>query len=142
MLAYLTDGELADFWSALDEILEPGGFLLVSHSNELFDLFALNAGTADFFARHFDADVSELLPPHAAGARYNVRANPLTYASELAEHGLEEISRAYFNLHPKPPALLGEGDEGRVIDPDEIARVPMWKQQLQCSTLFSLSRRV
>ena len=143
VLAYLTDGELADFWAALGEILKPGGCLLVSHSNELFDLFALNAGTAGFFARHFDADVGDLLAQTgASSAGYNVRANPLTYAAELAEHGLDEVARAYFNFHPRPPALLGEGDEGRVLDPDEIARVPEWKQQLQCSTLFSLSRRV
>ena len=73
---------------------------------------------------------------------YNVRANPLTYAAELAGHGLEEIGRAYFNLHPEPPALLGEGDDGRILDPDAIARLPEPVQQRQCSTLFSLSRRV
>jgi 2-polyprenyl-3-methyl-5-hydroxy-6-metoxy-1,4-benzoquinol methylase len=142
VLAYLTDGELRDFWDALGEILAPGGILLVSHSNELFDLFALNTGTAGFFARNFDVDVNELLAAAGApSAGYNVRANPLTYREELAAHSFEEIGRAYFNFHPAPPALLGEGDAGRILDPDEIARVPEWKQQFQCSTLFSLARR-
>ena len=59
----------------------------------------------------------------------------------MGERGYEEIGRAYFNFHPLPPALLGEGDTGRIVDPDEIARVPEWKQQFQCSTLFSLARR-
>ena len=76
VLAYLTDAELDDFWSALDEILAPGGVLLVSHSNALFDLFALNAGTAHFFAEHFTdgAAVDDLLartgpPPATTSAR-------------------------------------------------------------------------
>jgi len=142
VLAYLTDGEMRDFWDALEEILVPGGYLLVSHSNELFDLFALNAGTAEFFARNFDADVRGLVAAEdGPRAAYNVRANPLTYGEVLAGHGFEEVARAYFNFHPLPPALLGEGDAGRVLDPAQIARVPEWKQQFQCSTLFSLSRR-
>jgi hypothetical protein len=82
-----------------------------------------------------------LAQPELGGAGYNVRANPLTYREELASHGFEEQARAYFNLHPLPPALLGEGDAGRIVDPDAIARVPEWKQQFQCSTLFALARR-
>ena len=118
--------------------------LLVSHSNELFDLFALNAGTAGFFAEHFTdgTPVGELLSAAAPGhPSYNVRANPLTYRDELAGHGLRQEAQAFFNFHPLPPALLGEGDAGRIVDPDEIARVPRWKQQFQCSTLFALARR-
>ena len=145
MLAYLTDArDGRRSGPALDEILVPGGVLLVSHSNELFDVFALNAGTARFFADALHrrrAAWTTLLPGAEPGATYNVRANPLTYADELAAHGLEELGRAYFNFHPLPPALLGEGDAGRIVDPDEIARVPEWKQQFQCSTLFSLSQR-
>ncbi len=143
VLAYLTDAEMEVFWGALGEILVPGGVLLVSHSNELFDVFALNAGTSAFFAAHFTGGepVDDLLPAAGTPATYNVRANPLTYAGELATHGLEELGRAYFNFHPLPPALLGEGDAGRIVDPDAIARVPEWKQQFQCSTLFSLSQR-
>jgi 2-polyprenyl-3-methyl-5-hydroxy-6-metoxy-1,4-benzoquinol methylase len=144
VLAYMTDDEMATFWSALEQRLRPGGVLLVSHSNELFDLFALNAGTDRFFAEHLTAgrSVGELLADTAGGhAAYNVRANPLTYGDELATHGLTLEAQAFFNLHPLPPALLGEGDEDRILDPDEIARVPLWKQQLQCSTMFALARR-
>jgi trans-aconitate methyltransferase len=144
VLAYMTDAEMATLWSALREQLRPGGVLLVSHSNELFDLFALNAGTAGFFAEHFTdgAPVGGLLSEAVAGhAGYNVRANPLTYGDELAGHGLRLEALAFFNFHPLPPALLGEGDAGRIVDPDEIERVPRWKQQFQCSTLFALARR-
>ena len=144
VLAYMTDAEMATLWSALEEQLQPGGVLLVSHSNALFDLFALNGGTERFFAEHFTGGlpVAELLVDAAGGhPGYNVRANPFTYGDELAAHGLTLEALAYFNFHPLPPALLGEGDAGRIVDPDEVERVPLWKQQFQCSTLFALARR-
>ncbi|MEA2177145.1 MAG: hypothetical protein QOG77_442 [Solirubrobacteraceae bacterium] len=142
-LAYLTADEMGAFWDAARTIVRPGGWLLVSHSNELFDVFALNDGTAAFYARHFDADVASLL---TAGAEerpsYNVRANPLSYPDELRREGFTETARAFFNFHPKPPALLGAyPDDGRIVDPDAIAAVEPWKQMLQCSTYFSLSQR-
>jgi SAM-dependent methyltransferase len=143
VLAYLTDDELAAFWEAARLIVGSGGWLVLSHSNELFDLFALNDGTVGFFARHFDADVSSLLgPERAERPTYNVRANPLSYAGELEREGFTEVRQAFFNLHPRPPALLGGyPDDGRVVDPDRIAAVAPWKQMLQCSTYFSLARR-
>jgi hypothetical protein len=141
VLAYLTDDEDQAWWKAARKIVNPGGWLLVWHSNELFDLFALNAGTAAFFACNFDVDASSLLHAEADNPSYNIRANPLTYPAILDGHGFEEVDRAFFNLHPAPPALLGEGAEGRVHDPDAIATVEPWRQMFQCSTYFSLSRR-
>lgn len=141
VLAYLTDDENAAWWDAARAIVKPRGWLLVSHSNELFDLFALNAGTASFFRRNFDVDPGDLLAAEADNPTYNVRANPLTYPSLLATQGFEEVDRAFFNLHPAPPALLGPGAEGRVHDPDAIAALEPWRQMFQCSTYFSLARR-
>jgi hypothetical protein len=140
VLAYLTDDEHEAFWEAARRI---AGWILVSHSNEMFDLFALNDGTTAFFARHFDADVSSLLADEPNDRpSYNVRANPMSYPDELRARGFEEVERAFFNLHPAPPALLGGyPDDGRITDPDAIARVEPWKQMLQCSTYFSLARR-
>jgi 2-polyprenyl-3-methyl-5-hydroxy-6-metoxy-1,4-benzoquinol methylase len=120
VLAYTTDVEMTQFWAALAEGLVPGGALLVSHSNELFD---------EFSPRRPD------LPS------YNVRAHPLTYHEVLAAHGLEQVAQAYFNFHPLPPAQLGEGDAGRIVDPDAIAAMPLEQQQRQSSTLFALARR-
>ena len=118
VLAYLTDEEMAQFWAGLEVGLAPGGVLLVSHSNSRFDEFSPR-GVPD----------------------YNVRADPDTYAGELAAHGLEQVAQAYFNFHPRPPAELGEGDTGRVFDPETIAAMPLEQQQRQCSTLFALARR-
>ena len=52
VLAYLDPDEEAEFYTQACRIVKNGGFLLVSHSNELFDLFALNSYTASFFIRH------------------------------------------------------------------------------------------
>jgi 2-polyprenyl-3-methyl-5-hydroxy-6-metoxy-1,4-benzoquinol methylase len=145
VLAYLTDDEHRDFWAGLRAILPPGGAVIVSHSNELFDLFALNGGTTSFFAEHLTDGVSvaglltagEPRPP-----QYNIRANPLTYGDVLAAEGFEQVAQAFFNFHPLPPALLGAGDEGRIVDPAAIRALPRLRQQLQCSTMFALARRV
>ena len=75
VLAYLTDGELATSGPA-SRHPRARRILLVSHSNSLFDLFALNGGTARFFADEFTdgTSVAELL---AAG---DPRARPTTCA--------------------------------------------------------------
>jgi 2-polyprenyl-3-methyl-5-hydroxy-6-metoxy-1,4-benzoquinol methylase len=144
VLAYLTEAEHEAFWDGARRIVGPGGWLLVSHSNELFDLFALNAGTDSFFQHHLTdgRSVAELLTQSGQdNPSYNVRANPLSYGDELSRRGFREVGRAFFNYHPLPPAMLGAGDAGRVLDPDAIAAIPTWKQMLQCSTYFSLALR-
>lgn len=140
VLAYLTDDEHEAFWDAARRIAR---WVLVSHSNELFDLYALNHGTVGFYDRHFDTDVTGLLTSGPSDLpAYNVRANPLSYPAELRARGFEEHARAFFNLHPKPPALVGSyPDDGRVTDPAVIAAVEPWKQMLQCSQYFSLAVR-
>lgn len=145
VLAYLTDEEHETFWARAREVLPVGGHVLASHSNELFDVFALNGGTERFFAEHLTdgESVGELLTEESqAGQTYNVRANPLSYDDELRGWSFEEVGRAFFNYHRLPPALLGDGfDDGRVVDPGQIAAIPEWKRMLQCSTYFSLARR-
>lgn len=143
VLAYLTDDESAEFWMGARRAVRPGGWLLVSHSNELFDLFALNSGTAAFFARHLTSgqDISALLTTaDQQNPSYNVRANPLTYAADMEAWGFTETAQAFFNFHPLPPSLLGPGDNGRLFDPDRIDVIERWKQMLQCSTYFSLAQ--
>lgn len=116
VLAYLTDEEHEAFWDAARQ----SRWVLVSHSNELFDLFAHDTPPPD----------------------YNIRVNPLRYASELEERGFIERDRAFFNFHPKRPFLLGPGDEGRVFDPNQIAALGVARKNLQCSTYFSLAEAI
>ncbi len=141
VLAYLTDDEEETFYAEAARTVRDGGLLLVSHSNELFDLFALNAGTARFFERNFlppGATVEPCLATREGGAPYNVRANPLTYSDHLAALGFEQIRSAFFNLHPLPPALLGEGDEGRISIPPKSTG-PLCGSECSCALRISLS---
>ena len=142
VLAYLTDGEMASFWQGCRHALRPGGMLLVSHSNELFDMFALNGGTAQFFQPNFtDGEpVDSLLAhPEHDHPTYNHRANPLSYPDELDRNGFRETDQRFFNYHPLPPRMLPEGDEGAITDPERIDEIERWRQIFQCSTYFSLS---
>lgn len=113
VLAYLTDEEERTFYSHAARIVRPGGYLVVTNSNELFDLFSLNALTRRFFERHLVAPeyhehLASLLPRgDEAAAPYNVRENPLTYKDKLAAPGFAQQRQAFINWHHAPPAVLG-----------------------------------
>jgi ubiquinone/menaquinone biosynthesis C-methylase UbiE len=115
VLAYLTQDEEKTFYQQSARILKTGGYLLVTHSNELFDMFSLNRYTLEFFQRHLASEPSyrsalkELLckadVPEKA-ATYNVRENPLTYRYKLARYGFKETGQEFINLHRAPPLVL------------------------------------
>ena len=56
VLAYLTHEEEQVFYEEAQRVVRPGGYLVVTHSNELFDLFSLNRYTVEFMRRHLVAD--------------------------------------------------------------------------------------
>jgi 2-polyprenyl-3-methyl-5-hydroxy-6-metoxy-1,4-benzoquinol methylase len=145
--AYFTDEEESAFYSQTARILRPGGSLLITHSNELFDLYTLNRYSAGFFERHFDTRVDELLafPDRPERVTFNVRENPLAYRFKLAAYGLEEVRQEFINLHPAPPLLMDPRgfeeidtrDYAKTLDWPETER---WKLLFQCSMFASLSR--
>lgn len=150
VLIYLTDEEEAAFYKHARRALRPGGALVIAHSNELFDMYALNRGTVEFFGRNFVAagDVERVGTLVKDGTQprkhvsYNVRENPLAYPAKLASLGFEETDAQFFNLHPTPPPLLPPGsDAGRIWDLATIRALPKWKQMFMCSSYFSLSLR-
>jgi cyclopropane fatty-acyl-phospholipid synthase-like methyltransferase len=61
VLGYLSNEEERRFYKAASRILPIGGYLVVVHSNELFDLFTFNKFTVMFFGKYFGVDVSSLL---------------------------------------------------------------------------------
>ena len=111
-LAYFTDEEEKKFYQEANRIIKRNGYLAVSHSNELFDLYTLNRYTVEFFKRNLIKDpgtiksIEELLQhpdEPAAYTTYNIRENPLAYKHKLLEFGFTEINQLFSNLYELPP---------------------------------------
>lgn len=142
VLAYLTDEEDREFYRQARRIVKPGGCLVVTHSNELFDMFSLNRFTVEFFERNFGARVGTLLAsPESPASRvtYNVRENPLAYRHKLSSHGFHEKVQRFINHHPAPPLQL-EG-ERTYADTLNVADAQQWRLLFTCSTFGSCAMR-
>ncbi|MDP1921644.1 MAG: class I SAM-dependent methyltransferase [Myxococcales bacterium] len=143
VLAYLTNDEERTFYEEAKRILKPGGFLVVTHSNSLFDMFSLNALTADFFEASFGCSrVAELLvntKPNPSQPLYNVRENPLAYKHKLAALGFAEVQQEFINLHPAPPSQMPS--ERKYASTLALPEADRWKLFFQCSTYGSRSVR-
>lgn len=147
VLAYLTNEEEDLFYREAYRVLKVGGYLAVSHSNELFDLFSLNKYTVEFFEKNFmsknnfQGKISQLLvnadKPETITA-YNVRENPLAYKFKLNEYGFEEMQQEFSNLHVAPPTMLNDKQFPNTINWNESEK---WKLMFTCSTYMSLSRK-
>ena len=146
VLAYLTDEEELTFYQHATRIIRPGGYLIVTHSNELFDLFSLNRYTAEFISKHLLGNGSPDLVAGLLTASqlpeertcYNVRENPLTYRHKLAGYGFDELQQEFANFHEAPPPVLKRAGYPRTLDWDERER---WKLMFTCSTYGSISQK-
>lgn len=138
VLAYMTDDEEQRFYERAAKVVCPGGALVVTHSNSLFDMFTLNGRTVGFYRENFGVNPSSLLrqPDKPERASFNIRENPLTYRHKLAAHGFREDRQEFMNFHPVPPLLSTD-------DPDDMDRpkrdtldwpaAERWKLMFQCS---------
>ncbi len=145
VLAYLTRKEESEFYHQLSRILKPSGYFVVTHSNELFDMYALNIHTTTFFQSHFlrkdlnPEGIDDLLKyPGEAGkpTTFNIRENPLSYQYKLKEFGLNEVQQEFINYHEAPPKLIGEQDFISTLNIDESDK---WKLMFMCSSFASLA---
>jgi SAM-dependent methyltransferase len=154
VLAYLESDEEDTFYRETRRILRPGGQIVVTHSNELFDMFTFNRYTVDFFTRHFafgdePRSVASLLahPDKPDRQGFAIRENPLSYRFKLADHGFREEQQEFAILHALPPLLTPE------INFDDInqRRYPRttgwperdkWKLMFACSIFGSRATRL
>jgi hypothetical protein len=106
----------------MEEFLAEDGIIICVHRNDLFNLFALNQGTADFFTDNFAREVSTvssdfvepILTEHIEGLSTPVRKhvssaltkyyeNPLTIQDTYDAAGLRCLDIGYTYIHPAPP---------------------------------------
>jgi 2-polyprenyl-3-methyl-5-hydroxy-6-metoxy-1,4-benzoquinol methylase len=150
VLAYLNNSEEISFYKEAARVIKPGGYLVVTHSNELFDMFTLNRFTIDFFRNNFNLVEEELkelekilektkdVPENKI--TYNIRENPLNYSIKLKKYGFKEERIEFINFHEVPP-VISEKANG-YLDTLEIKEIDKWKLNFQCSTFGSLSIRI
>lgn len=154
VLAYLSDEEEMAFYEESSRLIHAGGFLSVTHSNELFDLFTFNSSTRQFFDSNFECDISSLLshPSKGPDVTYSVRENPLSYKHKLAKFGFAEFQQVFINSHSAPPLLtntFGGGGGSQIVQgheknyPSTLDAQPeeAWKLIFKCSTFGSLSSK-
>jgi SAM-dependent methyltransferase len=154
VLGYLNRDDQELFFKESSRVLKKDGYLLLMTGNELFDLFALNSGTTEFFDKHFNqSDVSELLSQGKSTRRKNAdRRNPLNFAAEMKEHGFDEIAQAFSSWHKLIPAVANlrwAGDlrtaraqsRDHSFDPNSLPNIDTWKRAFRCSIFASLLRK-
>ncbi|MGO5065108.1 methyltransferase domain-containing protein [Clostridium sp. LCP25S3_F8] len=147
VIAYLTDEEERIFYKEAARVIRPGGSLIVTHSNELFDMFTFNKFTLDFFYKNFKINNEDLkklqdilektkdMPTDKI--TYNIRENPLNYYLKLRNYGFIETRQEFINFHSAPPLILGS--ERKYINTLDFEEKDRWKLFFQCSTFASVS---
>lgn len=149
VLAYLEPDEEAAFYRHARRLLRPRGQLIVTHSNELFDLLTFNRYTVGFVREHFSfgtepTDITPLLthPDRPNRPGFHVRENPLSYRYKLHALGFEERQQEFAILHEKPPLLTPEIDFDAINTrryPDTLGwpEQERWKLMFVCSIFGS-----
>lgn len=147
VLAYMTRNEEIQFYNESNRVLKSGGHLLVTHSNELFDLFTLNNLTVEFFARNFKVDINEFLELKNLEpvATYGIRENPLSYTLKLASFGFEQKRIDFFHHHSDLPRKHNSTARNKVNSEMEFRTLnkPVdWREYFMSSTFGVLASKI
>lgn len=155
-LGYLDKEEQDLFFSESFRVLRTDGYLIVMTGNELFDLFALNSGTAEFFERHFNQNrelIADLLEAGSDIRFKNAnRRNPLNFGVEMQNYGFREVDQVFCSWHKIVPAaaiqmLKGDLQAARIqardlkFDLSTLPKVELWKRFFCCSIFASLLKK-
>ena len=154
VLGYLSQDDERKFFTETARILRPGGFVMMTLGNELFDLFALNSGTAAFFETYFEVPNPERLLTQGTSPRFGNarRHNPLALEGQLGEMGFVKVAYSFSQWHTKPPMLeqleIGKTiDEARLsvrdhnFDANSLAVTEQWRALFQCSIFGALFQK-
>jgi hypothetical protein len=108
VLGYLSEASERNFWKEVSRILTDDGMVLITVGNLLFDLFALNDGTRDFYEKEFGIQDLDSLVRFSTTQRFiNARRhNPLQLQDELGDIGFSLRSASFASRHKVPPILL------------------------------------
>ncbi len=108
VLGYLSETSERNFWQEVNRILAGDGMVLITVGNLLFDLFALNDGTKDFYEKEFGIQNLNSLVTFSPIPRFiNARRhNPLQLQDKLDDIGLSLKSVSFASKHKVPPILL------------------------------------
>jgi len=167
VLQYIEDD--SPVHSQINRILKPGGVLISSYHNLLFDIFTFNRYTRKFFKDHY----LSLLPPQnseqleqldwalsgllthpeepithdANSARDHVSVNsvnPLTIGEKFVSMGFEPPSEIrYFNFHIAPPLIEKQFPQLREIaDSLQYDLSADWRAMFAASQFIVMSRKV
>lgn len=143
VLAYMSEVEEDLFYKESYRVLKPGGMLVATHSNVLFDMFTFNNLTVDFFSENFNVDVSSLIESRdfTSIETYGIRENPLSYGDKLFAYGFKELDKRFFHHHPSPPRLSDvskNSPRNRIFEEIEKAALAQdfanWKENFNSST--------
>ena len=139
VIGYLTDQEEKLFYEEAQRIVKKDGNIVLSFSNELFDLFTFNKYTVDFYKRYFDTDISGLITNSNKPNRnaVNIRENPINYPHKVKGYSFTAEKIEYINFHKQPP-LISCNDPDNLDMPREdtlnFSDKDKWKLMFQCST--------
>ena len=148
VLSYLTEEEEIAFYTGALKLLRPGGVLITTHSNELFDLYTFNRYTVSFFGKHFGVDVSSLLvnPEKPLRSLQNIRDNPMSHSVKLGKYGFDLMGLQYLMHHPVPPLLNPAHnpdalDQRELLDTLSVAPEDRWKLNFTCSVFCAVAKK-
>lgn len=154
VIAYLKDEDEEEFYRQSYNLLRKGGSLIVMTGNELFDMFALNSGTVDFFRENFNQDISSLLVESGSPRFKNTkRKNPLSFGDIVSKYGFETRDIAFSQYHRIVPAKSNRDsdfdlEKARLamrdhdFDPNNRSDRDFWKSYFECSIFGMRFERV
>jgi SAM-dependent methyltransferase len=162
---YLSKSEYDDTLAEFKRLLRPGGSLVATFQNALFDLYTFNKYTVDFMMTKFvlphvtgstagriQADIEALMTNHdkptyaATRARDNIfvhLTNPLTVAEHLSAAGFDLLDKYFYEYFGLPPLIAGmHADISKSIAATfEVDNATAWQGHFMANAFLVHARR-